>query len=404
MAKLYPDLGNIDRLTVPPTDGERHLLKVLCDNLDDTYEVYFNPYLDGDRPDVIVLKPGCGAQIIEVKDWNLDHYQVDINNQWRYDGSVIRSPQQQAFRYKENLFNLHLPVLGLQHLANPNFYKLIAVGVYFHHASREQLKDLYETSFDKIQEQTQQLNLNRLRIDQGSYERKMDWLAHSRFKLERDLSMSWGFDNIVKKVRSLDKLSKHPLFTAEIHEDFARRLRPPAHTQQQGLVIAFDPKQHSLTESKSGFAKVKGVAGCGKTSILAQRAINAHERHKGQVLILTYNITLRHYIRDTINRIRCGGNWDHYEVINYHAFISNQLNNCGIDLKSKLDKLSPTQRDDLAYVFGMMSLFAGVETEKYQTILVDEVQDFAPEWIKLVRDVFLAGEGEEPVRIFVCEA
>jgi hypothetical protein len=90
MAKLYPDLANIDRLTVPPKDGERHLLIVLRDTLDDTYEVYFNPYLDGDRPDVIVLKPGCGALIIEVKDWNLSHYLVDINNRWRCQGAALR--------------------------------------------------------------------------------------------------------------------------------------------------------------------------------------------------------------------------------------------------------------------------------------------------------------------------
>ncbi len=89
MAKLYPDLANIDRLTVPPTGGERSLLGVLGDLLDDAYEVYFNPYLDGDRPDVIVIKPGCGALIIEVKDWNLNHYQVDIGSRWLYEGKAI---------------------------------------------------------------------------------------------------------------------------------------------------------------------------------------------------------------------------------------------------------------------------------------------------------------------------
>lgn len=68
MANFYPDLENIDRLTVAPTDGELHLINVLREALDDTFEVYFNPYLDGDRPDVIVLKPGCCALIIEVKD------------------------------------------------------------------------------------------------------------------------------------------------------------------------------------------------------------------------------------------------------------------------------------------------------------------------------------------------
>lgn len=392
MAKLFPDLANIDRLTVPPTAGERHLLMVLREMLGYTYEVYFNPYLDGDRPDVIVLKPGCGALIIEVKDWNLIHYQVDINNRWRYDGSVIRSPQQQAFRYKANLFNLHLPVLGLQHLTNPNFYNLISVGVYFHRASREQLKHLYSSSLDEVRERALQLNRDRQNIGQVKYDQQMDWCGRARFKLERDLGMSWGLDNVITKVRTLNKLGKHPLFTPEIHEDFARRLRPPVHTVQEPVV--FDAKQQALTASKPGFSKVKGVAGCGKTTILAQRAINAHARHKGQVLILTYNITLRHYIRDAINRIRRGGDWDHYEVIHYHAFISNQLNNCGIDLKSKLEQLAPAQRSDLDVVFGMKSLFAGVELEKYQTILIDEVQDYAPEWIKLVRDCFLAVDGE----------
>lgn len=396
MATLYPDLENIERLTVPPTDGERHLLSILCEMLDDSYEVYFNPYLDGDRPDVIVLKPGCGALIIEVKDWNLSHYQVDIDSQWRYDGSVIRSPQQQAFRYKENFFNLHLPVLGLQHLTNPNFYNLISVGVYFHRASREQLKHLYGTALEEVRQQTVQLNRDRQQghFDQVKYDRRMDWCGRARYKLERDLGMSWGADNVVNKVRMLEKLGKHPLFTTDIHEDFSRRLRPPMHTQQQGVVVEFDARQRALTVSKPGFSKVKGVAGCGKTTILAQRAINAHARHQGQVLILTFNITLRHYIRDTISRLRGGGDRDHYEIIHYHAFISTQLNNYGIDLKSVMEQLPPAQRANLDVVFGLKRLFRGVETERYPTILIDEVQDYAAEWIKLVRDCFLADGGE----------
>lgn len=394
MAKLFPDLANIDRLTVPPTDGERHLLSVLSNTLDDTYEVYFNPFLDGDRPDVIVIKPGCGALIIEVKDWNLNHYKVDINNRWHYDVSAIRSPQQQVFRYKENLFNLHLPVLGLQHLANPNFYNLISVGVYYHCASRDQLKNFYSSALDAVRERTLLLNRDRQEIGQIQYDKQMDWCVRARYKLERDLGISWGFDNVAQKVRLLEKLGKHPLFTPEIYDDFTRRLRPPVHTQQQGTVVAFDAKQQALTISKPGFSKVKGVAGCGKTTILAQRAINAHARHHGQVLILTFNITLRHYIRDTISRLRGGSDRDNYEVIHYHAFISTQLNNYGIDLKSKMDDLTPARRANLDAVFGMKSLFDGVETEKYQTILIDEVQDYDPEWIKLVRDCFLADDGE----------
>lgn len=394
MAIFYPDLENIDRLTVPPTEGERHLLMVLRETLDDTYEVYFNPYLDGDRPDLIILKRGYGAWIIEVKDWNLSRYQIDLNSRWHYDGTQIRSPQQQAFRYKENLFNLHLPVLGLQHIRNRNFYNLISVAIYFHKATRAQINHFYSNPLDEVRERSLQVERDRPRVGQVNYDRAMDHLDRTRRKLDRDVGMSWGIDNVAKKLRMFDKKGEHVLFAPDIYEDFKRRLRPPVHTLQQGVVVPFDAKQQALTVSKPGFAKVKGVAGCGKTTILAQRAINAHARHQGQVLILTFNITLRHYIKDTISRLRGGGDQLHYEVIHYHGFISNQLNNYGIDLSDKLAQLSPTQSADLDIVFGMKSLFAGVETEKYPTILIDEVQDYDSSWIKLIRDCFLADDGE----------
>ena len=103
---------------------------------------------------------------------------------------------------------------------------------------------------------------------------------------------------------------------------------------------------------------------------------------------------LRHYIRDMISRLQGGGSQQCFEIIHYHAFISTQLNNYGIDLKSKTEHLPPKKRDDIDYVYGLQDLFSGVETEKYKTIFIDEVQDYHPEWIKLVRDYFLADGGE----------
>ncbi len=250
---------------------------------------------------------------------------------------------------------------------------------------------------DEVRERILQLNRDRERIERESYDGQVDHWERARFKLNRDLGISWGLDNVVKKARMLDKVGQSVLFTSDILEDFRRRLRPPVHTRQQGIALTFDAKQGALIASKPGLAKVKGVAGCGKTTMLAQRAINAYKRHERQVLILTFNITLRHYIRDTISRLQGGGgHQQHFEVIHYHAFIGSQLNNYEIDLDAKLAPLhlSPAQRADLDFVYGLKALFAGVETERYQTILVDEVQDYLPEWIKLVRDCFLADDGE----------
>jgi len=82
MAVFYPTLDEIRNFKVSPTDGEKTLLNFLRDVLDDSFEVYFNPYLNGDRPDVIIMRKGYGVLIIEVKDWELSNFR--LNERKRY--------------------------------------------------------------------------------------------------------------------------------------------------------------------------------------------------------------------------------------------------------------------------------------------------------------------------------
>ena len=82
MAIFYPNLETISKFKVHPTEGEWALLRFLGETLDDSYEVYFNPYLNGDRPDVVIMRKGNGVLVIEVKDWNLDNYELDEKQQW----------------------------------------------------------------------------------------------------------------------------------------------------------------------------------------------------------------------------------------------------------------------------------------------------------------------------------
>ena len=60
MAQFIPSLDDIRNLTVKPEEGELYLLEFLNKVLDDTFEVYFNPYMNGDRPDVIIMKKRTG--------------------------------------------------------------------------------------------------------------------------------------------------------------------------------------------------------------------------------------------------------------------------------------------------------------------------------------------------------
>lgn len=389
MAKIYPDINNISRLTVPPTDGELFLVNYLKDYLDDTFEVFFNPYLDGDRPDIIILKKDHGAMVIEVKDWSLDLYQVDQNNKWHCQNSIIRSPFQQAFRYKSNLFELHLPVLGLKELTNRNFFNVIQVAVYFHGPSQKKLSQLYDLPLTRLRDLKNQENDNMQKKPFSAYEKQMNFLASKTKQITRDKGLSWTKDNLDKKLSNLKKMQKNILFMDDVYEDFKRRLLPPSHTLKQGVAIPFDKKQLRLSQSESGFSKIKGVAGCGKTTILAQRAINAFKRHQKQVLILTYNITLRHFIRDAISRIQGGGVGNEYEIIHYHGFINNKLNEYSIDTSSYNGRIDNLYKDQL--LFKKLDI---KEFEKFNTILIDEVQDYEPEWVKIIRDNFLASDAE----------
>jgi len=393
MAVIYPDIENIQRLKVPPTPGEWNLINYLRDHLDDTYEVFFNPYLDGDRPDIIILKEHCSAFIIEVKDWDLKNYKVTENNSWEvFDGSKSSrkaSPQSQAFRYKKNLYDLHLPVVGLARLTNPNFYNLVHCFVYFYNSDQGLIDSLYLPAEEKHKDEQSRLNqaLQEKKMAFDSYEKAREYQARKKRNLQRDKNMSFGDDRLGYLIKKIKQNSKHVLFDENVYRDFKRRLSPSEHTLNQGVPIKFDNKQLSLTISENVKGKIKGVAGCGKTSILSQRAINASQRHNSTVLILTFNITLKNYIRDKISDIQGSRDFSTFEISNYHQFFNSQVTNSGQDFGEMVEKYGI---DRLYFI----DIFQGMDLPKYQTILVDEIQDYQSEWVKIIRDNFLHEDGE----------
>ena len=394
MAIIYPNLENIQRLKVPPTPGEWELINYLKVNLDDTYEVFFNPYLDGDRPDLIILKEHCAAFIIEVKDWNLNNYKISENNKWEvFDGSKSSkkaSPHSQAFRYKKNLYDLHLPIIGLARLTNSNFYNLVHCFVYFHNSDKRAIDSLYYPEEERHKQERSRLNIaiKEKKMSFNDYEKAGKYLDRKKHALQRDKNISFGSDRLGKLVMKIKQNSIHSLFNENVYRDFKRRLSPPEHTLNQGLPIKFDNKQLLLTKSENGKRKIKGVAGCGKTSILSQCAINAYQRHSSTVLILTFNITLKNYIRDKISDIQGNRNFSSFEISNYHQFYNSQVNNAELDFGELIERHGI---EKLYYV----DVFNGAEVvTKYKTILVDEIQDYESEWIKIIRDNFLCEDGE----------
>lgn len=423
MAHFFPSLENIERLTVEPTEGELHLLRELERNLNDDYNVYFNPYLDGDRPDIIILRKNHGAVIIEVKDWEMSNYRIDNDNRWYpKNNSKIRmsSPMQQAFKYKSHLFELHLPLLGFAAIKNINFYKTISCFVYYHKLDNTGLNFLYDHN---ITENKQSLKeKNKLNIK----------------RLERDKNQSITYDNIKKLMRKIESINKNPIFQDHIYDEFTTLLNPPKFIESQGIKRKFDEDQSKYIQSSPNTKiKIKGVAGSGKTTVMAERAAHAHKRHQSTVLILTFNLSIKNYIKDKVkNSFRMNDiefKNDKVEISNYHYFFKSQMNNLGLQLPifkeveedefsiisdgdeeindnfGKLEGLSQVEKQELfnankeaknaissfySSVF-KTDYFKGSENViKYQTILVDEIQDFEVEWLEIIVNNFLAPNGE----------
>ena len=394
-----------------PTEGELHLLHHLQDRFDPDAEVYFQPCFNGDRPDIVIMKKDVGVMIIEVKDWDPAYYRVDENNRWTLasGGHSLRSPFAQAFHYKNTFFNIHVNGLLEKSLKNENFYNIINVFVYFHKGTKKKLEALYAPGIGAIRSRIEDSNRARAedRTSQDCYEKDREHLDRKLHQLERDAFMLSVTPENLKKI-GFRSSGKNVLFSASVHEEFLRLLRPPFHYATQGASIAYTKKQESLCESVAGRRmKIRGLAGSGKTTVLAKRAVNAHRRHGGQVLILTFNLTLGRYIRDRLNEVREDFSWSAFHVSNYHRFITSALANAGVEVNSPADVDDADDHFEQHY-YSNLELFLKIKEARargdgpldakaavsYDTILIDEVQDYKPAWLKIIMSCFLADGGE----------
>lgn len=418
MATFYPSLETIAKLKVPPTEGEQALLDFLGRVLDDSYEVYFNPYLNGDRPDVLIMREGNGVLVIEVKDWNLNNFTLNEKKKWVYmpNGSVVKSPIDQVLKYKNNLFDLHVDKLLEKKIKDIRHFNIVACAIYFHCASQQTVENML---------------VNPYKGDK----KYQNFLKYNIDLVGRD-GLEEGHFNVLLEKRYLSKNKHSFLFTGELYENFKRILSPSVHMKAQGDPYIYSDKQKEIIYGKweNGELKVqleqriKGVFGSGKTTVLAARAVQAYKRalnwtNYPKVLILTFNITLKNFIHDKLMRVDETFPVENFIIINYHSFINAEINNLGIDfkvpseeeilteLKKKygqafVDSLTEAElknrinnyiSDYLEHnYYSNVSLFDDHKNEivKYDAVLIDEIQDYHRPWMDIIKQYFRESQGD----------
>jgi hypothetical protein len=310
----------------------------------------------------VIVRKGCGVLVIEVKDWNLAAYRPNRGKHWtlEHNGARVKSPLVQVYDYKRNLFELHIDTLLETKIASPDVLNLVGCLVYFHNEVSDSLRQFFGhrsfgenkfcSAFDNLQ-------------------------VAGRDELTRDGVAAW--------VRGSGLDTPDARFDEAIYASIRRYLRPPFHPAKDGEPQIYPRQQARLIESRPGQQKIRGVAGSGKTMILARRAVAAHKRTGGPVLILTYNITLRNYIHDKISRVREDFAWDRFTIIHYHEFFKSMANNLSLPMNG----LEDFDREDFFES-------AADRTPRFDAVFVDEVQDYKVEWLRSVRKYFLREGGE----------
>lgn len=381
----------------PLTDGEWALIRFLDEYLprDETWQdgiklsdyngwlIFAQPFLNGTRPDVVIFNPNVGLVIYEVKDWDLSNYQ------WRLDEGdkvkklfvsdgkgqyeVKKPPTKQVQHYKEVLIGQLVPSLGELVDENSKNYGLIKTALYFHRARTSLAQKLFDT--------------------------------HSSFPV-------FGFDmltvNHIEKIVPDIGFKKSIFWNKKWNEDVLFWIHPPFHSIEQGTLLTLKGNQVKIAEPEPGHQRVRGVAGSGKTQALAYRAGKLASLGCN-VLVVSFNITLWHYIKDMIARSPFNFSWDRFTFSHFHGFCMNKLNQFGVEWPkspqpSEYDKIEYERAIDRYFRVVVPSLvvaaITGKNYERYDAILIDEGQDFYFEWYDMLNQHFLKERDE---LLIVCD-
>lgn len=344
------------------TEGEVTLCHFLDDYLSLNWEIYVQPYLNGNRPDIVLLNPDIGIMVYEVKDWSLKTYKIKMKT----GVDEAKNHVNQVEYYKKKIIEQLVPDMGETMDDNDLSFSLVQTGIYLHKITGKDANELFHN---------------------------------------RHYPTIIGFDQLeisnLHKIVPYYNLQKSRFMTEKWAKDIRFWLKPPIHSKEQALPLDLSPKQknYAKLDKKTGHRRLRGIAGSGKTLVLAYKAaLLAEQRQK--VLVITFNITLWHYIRDMIKRTPVEFDWSFITFKHFHGFCKDVLIELGVPLPSGRGKTVDQYLNELFTTVSHAIDKKGIpEILRFDAILIDEGQDYEWVWYDLL-DKFLSERDE---LLFVCD-
>ncbi|WP_337961476.1 3'-5' exonuclease [Nostoc sp. UHCC 0926] len=367
------------------TPGERRLAQRLEEKLEDDYLLWYDVPVGKKQlhPDFIVLHPSRGLFILEVKDWKLDTIQ-NINPSTvtllTEDGiKEVKHPLQQARDYALAVNKMLEKDCALVQQEGNYQGKLIIPyghGVVFTNITR---KDFNSSELPAVFESHLVICKDEMlpSTDAGEFQQRI-WDL-SAYQFGKTLTSS-QIDRIRWHIFPELRISAKQLSLLEL--DTAATEEESPQLQIPDILKIMDLQQEQLARSLGdGHRVIHGVAGSGKTMILAYRCQHLAKVGNKPILVLCFNVSLAAKLRQTIqdkNKVSC------IKVRHFHGWC--------MDLLKKYDIPRPDSREyqGEAYIEELVNrVITAVDAKlipagTYGAVMLDEGHDFKPEWLKLI--------------------
>ena len=376
---VSPPAAELSRLRQSLTLGEKTVFDFFNQLLSPHWEIYVQPHLNGLRPDFVLLNPAVGIAVFEVKDWDLSamHYGVDqregkspllwAEQEGKRFSIQKQNPIEKVNSYRNEIYNIYCP-----RLKQGAGFAAITAGVIFPFCRENQLNELFKYSI--------------------AY-RGMD-----KFPAYSPLC---GVESIrsgdITKIFPESKRLTSNVMDEGLIKDLRNWLLEPDMAVSQRTPIELDKTQIALVENRTqtGYRRIRGAAGSGKSLVLASRAAELLRQGK-RVLVVTFNITLLHYLMDIAVRYRGGVGKTRVNItwLNFHSWCRRICFENDAEDKYKSIWSEENTQDVLNIILpNLVSsiLKSAYGIERYDAVLVDEGQDFRPLWWDALRQVCKPG-------------
>ena len=364
---IYPPLLEHAKLRQALTAGEQKVFQMFNQNLTSDWEIYIQPHLNGLRPDFVLVNPKGGIAVFEVKDWNLGAMRYFTKkDRWgnqalwaEKDGKEFclqsENPVTKVNLYKKEIFDLYCPRIQAK-----TGWAAVTAGVIFPFARADQVKNLLSPFLGNG-------NYAQYQPISGTEEVSAGNLEAIFPEATRNGSFLMS-ENLAKDLRGW-----------LVEPDFSSTQRTP---------LPLDRNQRSLAETRTetGYRRVKGPAGSGKSLVLAARAARLANEGKS-VLVATFNITLWHYLRDLIVRnLEAPERIRNIRFTHFHLWCKHVCYEAGWERRYE-DLWANGQEDVLNSELPLLADEAVMHpnASRYDAILVDEGQDYRPLWWNVLR-------------------